>query len=192
MHSRRELLLVFAAGAGLSAVPLHVLAQAPLEPTPSCPAHGEPTPPATTGPYFRPDSPARADVTEGRAGGTPLVVGGLVLDRGCRPIPDALVDLWQADDAGRYDLAGTFLRGHQRTDGEGRWGFTTIVPAPYTFRSMHIHFRVQRAGGELLTTQLFFPGDPTLARDGQFDPRLLLTLSKDNDARVGRFDFILP
>lgn len=41
------------------------------------------------------------------------------------------------------------------------------------------------------TTQLFFPGDPTLARDGQFDPRLLLTLSKDNGARVGRFDFIL-
>lgn len=192
MQSRRELLHAFAAGAGLSTLPVAAMAEGvSLEPTPSCATADEPTPPATAGPYFRPGSPERDDVTEGRPDGTPLLVGGLVLDRNCRPIGQALVDLWQGGDNGRYDNAGTYLRGHQYTDSAGRWTFATIVPAPYTVRSMHIHFRVQRPGGRVLTTQVFFPGDPAQSRDRQFDPRLLLTLARENGTRTGRFDFVL-
>ncbi|WP_226583918.1 dioxygenase family protein [Acuticoccus sediminis] len=180
MQSRRDILHVLAAGAGLSATLTAVLAQpAELEPTPSCTDKDAPTPAANTGPYFRPGSPERVDVTDGRAEGTPLLVGGGVLGRDCRPIARAIVDLWQADNGGQYDTSGTYLRGHQYTDGGGRWAFATIVPAPYTFRSMHIHFRVQRAGGALLTTQVFFPGDPGHDRDPQFDPRLVLPLSRN-------------
>lgn len=192
MQSRRELLRVISAGAALTAMPAAVRAQSvPLEPTPSCEAGGATTPSATAGPYFRPGSPERTDVTEGRPGGTPLLVGGRVLDRDCRPLARALVELWQADDSGLYDNAGTYLRGHQYTDDRGLWAFATIVPAPYTFRSMHIHFRVQRPGGQLLTTQVFFPGDASHDRDRQFDPRLLLTLSRTGDGRTGHFDFVL-
>ncbi|RAI02136.1 intradiol ring-cleavage dioxygenase [Acuticoccus sediminis] len=192
MRSRRELLQIFAAGTGLAAIPGAARAQSePLEPTPSCGATGATTPTATAGPYFRPGSPERTDVTEGRASGTPILIGGRVLDRDCRPLRRALVDLWQADEDGRYDTTGTYLRGHQYTDGDGRWAFATIVPAPYTFRSMHIHFRVQRPGGDVLTTQVFFPGDPSHDRDRQFDPRLLLALSRADATRVGRFDFVL-
>ena len=192
MQSRREILHILATGAGLSATPAAVLAQsARLEPTPSCADDGAPTPTATAGPYFRPGSPERADVTEGRAEGTPLLVSGRVLGRNCRPIARALVNLWQADDTGRYDTGGTYLRGHQYTDMDGRWAFATIIPAPYTFRSMHIHFRVQQPGGEVLTTQVFFPGDASHDRDRQFDAQLLLTLSRSAGTRSGRFDFVL-
>ncbi|MCF3934022.1 intradiol ring-cleavage dioxygenase [Acuticoccus sp. M5D2P5] len=192
MQSRREIMRAFAAGVGLTAMPAAVLAEAPLlDPTPACDIAGAPTPTATTGPYFRPGSPERADVTEGRPGGTPLLIGGRTLDRNCRPIAGALVDLWQADDAGRYDTSGTYLRGHQYADDDGRWAFATIVPAPYRFRSMHIHFRVQRPGGPVLTTQLFFPGDPSQDRDPQFDPLLLLTPIRSGATRAGHFDFVL-
>ena len=192
MQSRREILHVLAVGAGLSAAPVAALGKpVRLDPTPSCADEGEATPAATRGPYFRPGSPERADVTGGRAEGTPLLVGGRVLGRDCRPVARALVDLWQADDSGRYDTSGNHLRGHQYTDEGGRWAFATIVPAPYTFRSMHIHVRVQRPGGAVLTTQLFFPGDPGHDRDPQFDPRLVLTLSRESGTRRGRFDFVL-
>ena len=75
-------------------------------------------------------------------------------------MPGALVDLWHADDEGDYDNSGFRLRGHQFADGEGRFRFRTIVPAQLSGRTRHFHVKVQPKGGRVLTTQLYFPGEP--------------------------------
>lgn len=107
-----------------------------LTPTPACgEGHGAATPPQTEGPYFRPNSPARRSLLDPELPGTRLRVGGLVLSRACRPLPEVLVDLWHADAQGDYDNAGYRLRGHQFTDADGRWQFETIVPAVYPGRT---------------------------------------------------------
>jgi protocatechuate 3,4-dioxygenase beta subunit len=106
--------------------------------------------------------------------GTHIALAGIVLTRSCRPVPGALVDLWHADDAGRYDNDGFRLRGHQFTDAEGRYAFETIVPGLYPGRTRHFHVKFQAAGEPVLTTQLYFPGEPGNERDSIFDPALLL------------------
>ena len=166
-------------------------AEFPLALTPACDDGHEVTPSLTEGPFYRPNSPLRDDVTAGHSGGMRLTVGGHVVDRSCRAIADAVVELWQADEDGQYDNSGHRLRGHQRTDARGRWSFRTIVPGSYRGRTRHIHFKVQRAGGPILTTQLFFPGEPGNARDYLFDPRLLLEIEKVGSERVGRYDFVI-
>ena len=66
----------------------------------------------------------------------------------------ALLDVWHADDRGGYDTAGFRLRGHQFTDGSGRFELETIVPGLYPGRTRHIHVKVQAPNGPILTTQL--------------------------------------
>jgi protocatechuate 3,4-dioxygenase beta subunit len=84
------------------------------------------------------------------------------------------------------------LRGHQFTDSAGRYRLDTIVPGLYTGRTKHIHVKVQRPGGEVLTTQLFFPGVSANAGDRLYEPDLLLRRWRRVRARrSGRFDFVL-
>jgi len=147
------------------------------------------TPRLTEGPYFKPDSPERSVLLEPGIPGTPIVLAGQVLDSTCRPVNGALVDLWHADGQGRYDNAGYRLRGHQHTDASGQYRFETVAPAPYVGRTRHFHVKVQRPAGPVLTTQLYFPGEPGNARDGLFRKELLLALSPD--AASGRFDFVV-
>jgi protocatechuate 3,4-dioxygenase beta subunit len=123
--------------------------------------------------------------------GRVLELSGLVLTRSCKPVPRALVDFWQADAAGAYDNRGFRLRGHQFTDGEGRYRLRTVVPARYTGRTPHIHVKVQAANRPVLTTQLYFPDEPGNARDRLFRPELLMRIAKASDGLAGRFDFVL-
>jgi protocatechuate 3,4-dioxygenase beta subunit len=123
--------------------------------------------------------------------GSRIVVTGLVLTTACAPVAGALVDFWQADDAGRYDNSGYRLRGHQTTDGDGRYRLETIVPGRYPGRTRHIHVNVQAAGRPLLTTQLYFPGEADNERDGIFRPELLVRMRETADGRVATFDFVL-
>lgn len=164
-----------------------------LEPTPACGEEGggEPTAAQTEGPYFTPDAPLKRDLAADAPGGERIAIAGFVLDTGCRPVPGALVQIWHADERGRYDNAGYRLRGHQLADGAGRWWFTTIVPALYPGRTRHYHFKVSRPGGRILTTQLYFPDEPLNRRDRIFDERLLLRMQDAADGRFGRFDFIV-
>lgn len=162
-----------------------------LPATPACGAHAEPTAAQTEGPYFLPGSPRRHDLASDVAGGPRILLAGFVLDTACRPQPGALVELWHADPAGRYDVAGHRLRGHQFADAEGRWRFETVVPAAYPGRTRHYHVKVQRRGGAVLTTQLYFPGEPGNRRDRLFDERLLLAGSGPPDARLWHYDFVL-
>ncbi len=92
----------------------------------------------------------------------------------CRPIPHTLLDLWHCDAEGRYDNQGYRLRGHQFADAQGRFVFETIVPALYPGRTRHYHVKVQAPGGDVLTTQLLFPGEPGNERDRIFDAALLM------------------
>ena len=116
-----------------------------LAPTPACHDGDEPTLPETEGPFFKPRSPQRSDLREPGLPGRPVELSGRVLTRACRPVAGAIVDLWQADDAGEYDNKGFRLRGHVFTDSEGRYTFRTIVPGLYPGRTRHFHAKIQAA-----------------------------------------------
>jgi protocatechuate 3,4-dioxygenase beta subunit len=163
-----------------------------LAPTPACDDGDDPTPSQTEGPYFTPNSPRRASLLEAGVGGQRLVVAGAVLTTDCRPVNRALLDFWQADDAGEYDNQGYRLRGHQFSDADGRWRLETVVPGRYTGRTRHIHVKVQAPDGPVLTTQLYFPGEPDNDRDGIFSPELVLGDVRDSgDTRQASFTFVL-
>jgi protocatechuate 3,4-dioxygenase beta subunit len=162
-----------------------------LAPTPACGDDDEPTEAQTEGPYFTPNSPERTSLREPGMAGTPLVVSGTVLTTGCQPVANALLDFWHADDAGAYDNVGYRLRGHQYTDEAGRYHLETIVPALYTGRTRHIHVKVQPPNQPVLTTQLYFPGEPANASDGIYDPDLEMAMSGSADGRAGTFDFVV-
>lgn len=171
------------------------VAEAPtLEPTPACADDDDPTPPQTEGPFYTPDTPERASFLEAGVAGTTLTIAGRVLGTDCRPIAGALLDFWHADADGNYDNVGYRMRGHQFADSDGSWRLETILPAVYTGRTRHIHVRVQPPGGQILTTQLYFPGEPANARDGIYQPELELTMTPDaaDGSRFGSFDFVLP
>ncbi|HEX9443219.1 MAG TPA: intradiol ring-cleavage dioxygenase [Candidatus Binatia bacterium] len=170
--------------------PTKAFAASRAEPTPACGA-GTATPPQTEGPFFKPRSPERKSLVEPGVQGAAIVVEGRVLSTGCRPVAGALVDFWQADASGAYDNSGFKLRGHQFTDGAGRYRLETIVPGLYPGRTRHFHVRVQAPDRPVLTTQLYFPGEPGNRRDGIFNPRLLLELRDSDQAKTGRFDFLL-
>jgi protocatechuate 3,4-dioxygenase beta subunit len=191
LHPRRRVLIMGAGAlAGVSlpelCLPTQVFGQE-LPPTPQCDANPKATRPQTEGPFFKPKSPLRSDLrTELK--GPPVVLIGLVLTRNCQPIPNALVDLWHADTDGEYDNSGFRGRGHQFTDARGRYRFVTVKPARYTGRTAHYHIKVQAANGPVLTTQLYFPGEPGNRRDPLYRRELELRFV---DEGVGRFDFVL-
>jgi hydroxyquinol 1,2-dioxygenase len=125
---------------------------------------------ATKGPYWRANAPFTNDIR--RNGGSPVVVAGTVRDaRTCKPVAGALLDVWQADHHGRYDLDydgdDIFGRARIRAASDGAFSFTTIKPAPYGMRPAHIHFIVSAEGRRSLVTQLYFEGDPYLDKDPQ-------------------------
>jgi len=150
-----------------------------LAPTPAC---GEETPEQTEGPYWTPDSPQRDDFTADGAPGEPLKLTGNVVDTACRPVPGTLLDFWQADGNGVYDNDGYRLRGHQFTDAKGAFRLTTVKPGLYPGRTRHFHVKVRPPGGDVLTTQLYFPGEPANRADGIYRPELEMTMSADGQA----------
>lgn len=123
---------------------------------------------------------------DGEPLGERIVVTGRVVDRDGRPIRDTLVEVWQANAAGRYahgndrhpaPLDPNFSGGGRcLTDGEGRYRFVTIKPGAYPWRNhdnawrpAHIHFSVfGRAFTQRLVTQMYFPGDPLFDADPIF------------------------
>ncbi|NKM88148.1 intradiol ring-cleavage dioxygenase [Rhizobium laguerreae] len=159
--------------------------------TPACDDEDGLTLEREAGPFFRPNSPPERDLYPNAPGGERITVAGFVFDNRCGPIAGSLVEIWHADENGDYDSVGFRLRGHQFTDTQGRWWFNTIVPALYPGRTPHFHFKVQRPGGRVLTTQLYFPGEPRNAGDRLFDEALLLEIKQTRDGKFGRFDFVI-
>lgn len=119
--------------------------------------------------------------------GQRIVISGRVLDEDDRPVPHTLIEIWQANAAGRYahkvdqwdaPLDPNFTgAGRTLTDAEGRYTFTTIRPGAYPWRNhhnawrpAHIHFSLfGHAFATRLVTQLYFPGDPLLPLDPIFN-----------------------
>jgi len=168
-----------------------------LAPTPEC-GDGHDlhvTPPQTAGPFYTPDTPERRSLLEPGMPGTRLVVSGYVYSTECQPIPGALLDFWQADDAGVYDNQGYRLRGHQFADEEGRFELETIVPGLYPGRTRHIHVIAQAGRPEdhqpILITQLYFPDEPTNASDAIFNPALVMDVHDGEDGEAAFFTFAL-
>ncbi|QHF92899.1 dioxygenase [Streptomyces sp. NHF165] len=162
-----------------------------LEATPSCDDGDDPTPPQIEGPYFKPNSPERDDLTVPGVPGTALSVSGYVFGVSCEPLSDVLLDWWQADPNGQYDNTGFNFRGHQFTGADGGFTLTTLHPGLYPGRTRHLHVKVQAPGQPILTTQLYFPGEPRNETDPIFDPRLLMTVKQEGGGLVASFDFVL-
>ena len=119
--------------------------------------------------------------------GQRIQVAGRLLDSGGRPIPNALVEIWQANAAGRYRHGNDNWRapldpnftgaGRCLTDSAGRYRFLTIKPGAYpwknhpnAWRPAHIHFSLfGRAFTQRLVTQMYFPGDPLFSEDPIFN-----------------------
>ncbi len=141
-----------------------------------------------TGPVFGEErvAPGDADLTrqhDGEPLGQRVIVHGRVLDSGGRPVPHTLVEVWQANAAGRYrhardnwaaPLDPNFTgAGRTLTDAGGYYRFTTIKPGIYpwgnhhnAWRPAHIHFSLfGRAFTQRLVTQMYFPDDPMFAHD---------------------------
>ena len=159
---------------------------ASLPPTPAY-DDGHPTPSQVEGPFFTPSSPERTVLREADVAGSPLTLAGRVLDTRCEPVAGALLDFWQADGDGVYDNEGYRLRGHQFADARGRYRLETVKPGEYPGRTPHVHVMVQPEAGDVLTTQLYFPGEVANEVDPLFDPALLVA----SDGRIPRFDFVL-
>ncbi|MFC8995072.1 carbohydrate-binding protein [Streptomyces rochei] len=162
-----------------------------LPPTPFCDDGDDPTPDQMEGPYFKPNSPLRTDLVPAGAPGTRLTVSGYVFGRNCVPLSGVLLDFWQADDAGAYDMAGYRFRGHQFTGATGAFTLRTIVPGLYPGRTRHIHVKAQAPGEPVLTTQLYFPGEPRNSTDALFDPALLMNVRSAGGGKEATFDFVL-
>jgi protocatechuate 3,4-dioxygenase beta subunit len=146
------------------------------------------TPRQTEGPFFKTDSPKRLSLVEAGSKAPRLVVTGIVLSAQCKPVPNALLDFWHSDEEGAYDNRGFRYRGHQYADAQGRFRLETIVPAEYPGRTRHIHVKVQSPGKRILTTQLYFPGNPGNKRDGMYRPELEMKKVKEEEAS---FDFVV-
>ena len=142
------------------------------------------------GPYYRPGAPLRSRLADGLKG-DPLKIGGRVLSPDGTPLAGALVDVWQADRDGAYDLKSDafVLRGRIRAGADGRYAFETILPGQYDLgeakRPAHIHYKISADGHAGLTTQLDFKGDPWLARDPFVRDSLII------DKTSGTFDIVL-
>jgi protocatechuate 3,4-dioxygenase beta subunit len=149
---------------------------------------GELTAAQTEGPFFKTSTPLRVSLVEAGSKAPRLLIAGQVLSARCTPVANALLDFWHADEDGEYDNAGFRYRGHQFTDAQGRYRLATIVPAEYPGRTRHIHVKVQAPGKRVLTTQLYFPGDPGNAKDGLYERALEMRLAR---ATEGTFDFVV-
>jgi protocatechuate 3,4-dioxygenase beta subunit len=173
--SRRDALLrlggfaATAVGAGLGARSLLDAAAAEAAGTgPAAVSSGLVTcvlaPELTEGPYYVEGDKVRRNITEGKPG-VPLALRLAVVDVStCKPIRNAAVDIWHCDAGGVYSATSvqstenrTFLRGIQRTNGDGVALFRTIYPGWYPGRAVHIHLKVYIGGNTVHTGQLFFP-----------------------------------
>ncbi|WP_131742337.1 dioxygenase family protein [Actinomadura roseirufa] len=161
-----------------------------LTPTPKCTdGDSSATHSQMEGPYFKPNSPERGSIVDGP--GTALTLTGVVYSLSCKPVAHALLDFWQADNNGDYDNYTFKFRGHQYTDAQGRYALTTIVPGLYPGRTRHIHVKAQAPGQRILTTQLYFPGEPRNGQDSLYDPSLLIKITGNRIAKTATFDFVL-
>ena len=143
------------------------------------------TPAQTEGPYYPPNLPLDVNndlVILGDsltpADGTIAYISGRVLDPSGNPVPNAVVEIWQADNNGAYLHPNSPILprdanfqgfGEFLTDSAGRYLFRTVVPGLYPGRTRHVHVKVKTLGGRELTTQLYIRGEVQNQEDGIYN-----------------------
>ena len=137
--------------------------------------------PNELGPFYRAGAPERTSLCDAREPGDPFAFEGrIVRADDCGPLPGALVEVWQADASGVYDMIARgkprdphvyHLRAVLRAGTDGGFGFDTVVPGWYDTRARHIHFAVHADGYEPFITQSYFPGDTRIATDAIARPK---------------------
>ena len=168
------------------------------------------TPSAVLGPFYvegPPELDHGADISGGGLAGDPVYADIRITDTKGNPIADAVVDVWQANQDGFYDvqlpdLDGPVLRGRLRSDDEGHLDFWTILPAPYPIpadgpvgqmlaatgrhpmRAPHVHFMISAPGRHTLVTQLFVEGGDYLDGDTVFGVKapIIVPFTTQDDA----------
>ena len=169
------------------------------------------------GPFYRFGAPFQTKLAGPNEPGERLTIFGTVYSSDCRSrLPNTLVEVWQANQAGLYDTnkPGDFtervdfhLRGMMLTDQQGHYEFETVMPGRYPVppnlpglekyagltRPAHIHFRVSESLHVPLTTQLYFKDDPYIAKDpwASRKPSMALGLKQDGKLLRGNFDIVL-
>lgn len=147
------------------------------------------------GPFYRRGAPHRSVLVAPGDEGVRLHLTGAVRTTACEPLANASVDVWQANSRGDYDLDGFRFRGVMTTDARGRYDLQTIVPGRYLngdrYRPAHLHIKVRAAGQRVLTTQLYFEGDPYNDGDPFIDASLIMPLRVERALTRASFDFVL-
>jgi protocatechuate 3,4-dioxygenase beta subunit len=125
-----------------------------------------PTPAAELGPFYKRLAPGNSALRAPGDPGMPLVVTGQVLSSRGELIPSAIVEVWQTNHEGLYDLEGYHYRAKLTTRADGKYEFSSVMPGHYPARiCQHIHYAVTAPGHHSLTTQLYFATDPVFEGD---------------------------
>lgn len=175
------------------------------------PARWAPTEDNILGPFHRENAPYRAKITPPLAPGTVLVISGRVWGHDTKkPLPNTVLDIWQANHQGRYDnddpknppARDVFLyRARLITDENGYYEYETIHPGAYridqnTWRPSHVHYWVRHPNYSRLITQLYFRGDKHNKTDAWIRESLIVDLREHKAAnnqtyKTGTFDIVL-
>jgi protocatechuate 3,4-dioxygenase beta subunit len=125
-----------------------------------------PTPQADLGPFYKRLAPAGNALRAPGDPGMPLVVSGQVFNSRGEWIPSAIVEVWQTNHVGLYDLDGYRYRAKLTIPADGKYEFSTVMPGHYPARvCQHIHYLVTAPGHRPLVTQMYFATDPVFEGD---------------------------
>jgi len=125
-----------------------------------------PTPAAELGPFYKRLAPSSSAMRAPGDPGMPLVVTGQVFSSRGELIPSAIVEVWQTNHEGLYDLDGYHYRARLTASTDGKYEFSSVMPGHYPARvCQHIHYAVTAPGHHPLITQLYFATDPVFEGD---------------------------
>ena len=126
----------------------------------------KPTPPNALGPFYKRLTPTNGMLRAPGDPGMPLTLFGQVFDTRGDVVPDATIEIWQANHRGHYDLEGYRYRGKLNVDKSGAYSFESVIPGHYPDRiCQHTHYLVMAPGHKTLVTQLYFATDPVFEGD---------------------------
>ena len=118
------------------------------------------------GPFYKRLAPNQAHLRRPDDPGLPLSISGAVFGTRGDSLPDAKIEIWQADHKGIYDLDGYRFRATLQSGADGKYTFDSVMPGHYPARvCQHVHYLVAAAGHKPLITQLYFATDPVFEGD---------------------------
>jgi protocatechuate 3,4-dioxygenase beta subunit len=138
----------------------------------------KPTPTEVLGPFYKKGAPNTSVLRAPGDPGFPLRVSGKVVNTRGETVPDARLDIWQADYAGHYDVTGYRYRTKLVVGANGDYGIDTVMPGHYSDRpAQHIHYMITAPGHKPLITQVYFATDPFFEGDPDknYDKRSIVT-----------------